>query len=189
MGVLYLATDESLDHLVAAAQAAAADDTAAMAAILNRFEGLALSIAHSLTRNRSLQQDAAQGARMGLVRAVRSHKLGTPGFPAYARRYMKGTALRTLTAMLGTETSVDPADYEWLEQPQRDAAPETTAEVIDLIAVLTPEQQAIAKAYYIDDVSFGDIARTLGVSKPAISQRFATIHRALRPVVEGALAA
>lgn len=189
MGVLYLATDESLENLLAAAQAAATDDTAAMAAVLERFEGLALSIARSLTRDWTLQQDAAQGARLGLVRAVRSHRAGTPGFPAYAKRYMKGAARRSLTAMLGSETSVDPADYEWLEQPQRDAAPDTTAEVIDLIAVLTPEQQLITKAHYIGDVSFGDIAASLGISKPAVSQRFATIHRALRPVAEGALAA
>lgn len=189
MGVLYLATDESLDALVAAAQAAATDDTAAMAALLGRFEGLALSIARSLTSDWSLQQDAAQGARLGLVRAVRSHRLGTPGFPTYAKRYMKGAALRTLMAMLGTETSVDPVDCKWLEQPQRDAAPDTTAEVIDLITVLTPEQQIITKAHYIGDVSFGDIAGSLGISKPAVSQRFATIYRALRPVAEGALAA
>lgn len=186
MGVLYLATDESLDNLVAAAQAAATDDTAAMDAIQRRFEPLALSIARSLTSNWSLQQDAAQGARLGLVRAVRSHRAGTPGFPAYAKRYMKGGALRTLKAMLATEISVDPADYKWLEQPQRDAAPETTAEVIDLISVLTPEQQVITKAHYIGDVSFGDIARSLGISTPAISQRFTTIYRALRPVAEGA---
>lgn len=188
MGVLYVATDESLDDLVAAAQAAAIDDTAAMAAILGRFEGLALTIARSLTSDWSLQQDAAQGARLGLVRAVRSHRLGTPGFPAYAKRYMKGAALRTLTAMLGTETSIDPADYEWLEKP-RDAAPDTATEVIDLIVVLTPEQQVITKAHYIADATFGDIARALNISRPAVSQRFATIYGALRPVLEGVLAA
>jgi RNA polymerase sigma factor (sigma-70 family) len=189
MGVSYLAADESLDNLVAAAQAAATDDTPTMAAILARFEGLALSIARSLTSSWSLQQDAAQGARLGLVQAVRSHQAGTAGFPAYAKRYMKGAALRTLRATLGAETSVDPADYEWLEQPQRDTAPEMTADLIDLIAVLTPEQQIITKAHYIGDVSFRDIAHALGVSKPAISQRFTTIYRALRPVAEGALAA
>ena len=189
MGVLYLATDESLDNLVAAAQAAATDDTTAMAVILNRFEGLACSIARALTSDWSLQQDAAQGARLGLVTAVRSHKAGTPGFPSYAKRYMRGSALRTLMAMSAVETWVDPADYEWLERAPRDTAPETTFEVIDLIAVLTPEQQVIAKAHYVGDVSFGDIASKLSISKPAVTQRFATIHRALRPVAEGALAA
>lgn len=189
MGVLYLATDESLDNLVAAAQAVATHDTAAMAAILTRFEGLAISITRSLTRDQDLQQDAAQGARLGLVQAVRAHKVGTPGFPAYAKRYMRGAALRTLMTMVGQETSVDPADYEWLEKQPRDAAADTTFEVINLVAVLTPEQQVITKAHYIDDVTFGDIADRLGISKPAVSQRFATIHRVLRPVAERALAA
>lgn len=189
MGVLFSATDESLDDLVIAAQTAATNDTAAMAALLKRFEGLTLSIARSLTNNRSLQDDAAQGARLGLVSAVRAHKPGTPGFPAYAKRYMRGAALRVLMAMQATETMIDPADYEWLEKPPRDAALDSTLEVTDLFTVLTAEQRVIATAHYLEDVSVSDLARTLGVSKPAISQRFATIHRALRPVAEGALAA
>lgn len=189
MGVLHLATDVSLDNLVTAAQAAASDDSAAMDAILRRFEGKALAIARSLTTNRSLQQDAAQGARLGLVQAVRSHTVGTPGFPSYAARYMKGAALRTLMAMLGDEVTIDPADYAWLEKPARDGAADTTFEVLDMLSVLTPTQQAVAKAFYVDDVSVTDIASLLSISKPAVTQRFATIHRALRPVAESAVAA
>jgi RNA polymerase sigma factor (sigma-70 family) len=189
MGVLYLATDESLDNLVAAAQAAATDDTAAMAAILTRFEGAAWAIARSLTSNWCLQQDAAQGARLGLVKAVRSHNLGTLGFPAYAKRYMRGTALRTVLAVQGEERCVDPQEYVWPDAAPRDAAPDTTFEVIDLIAVLSPEQQAITKAHYVDDARLSDVARDMGISVPAASQRLVTIHRALRTVVEEALAA
>jgi len=189
MGVLCSATDQSLDNLVAAAQSAATDDTAAMAAILNRFEALALSIARSLTSDWSLQPDAAQGARLGLVKAVRAHRLGTPGFPAYAKRYMKGAALRILTAMHSQDVSVDPIGYLFVDRAPRDERTDTIVEVIDLIAVLTPEQQAMTTAHYIGDVSLADMARDLGISKPAVSQRFTTIHRALRPVVEAAAAA
>lgn len=189
MGVLYLATDESLDNLVAAAQAAAADDTAAMAEILTRFDGAAWAIARSLTSNWCLQQDAAQGARLGLVKAVRSHNLGTPGFPAYAKRYMRGAALRTVLAMQGKERCVDPQEYVWPDMASRDAASDTTFEVIDLLAVLSPEQQAITKAHYVDDARLSDVARDMGISVPAVSQRLATVNRALRTVVEEALAA
>ena len=189
MGVLYLATDESLDNLVAAAQAAATDDTAAMAEILTRFDGAAWAIARSLTSNWCLQQDAAQEARLALVKAVRSHNLGTPGFPAYAKRYMRGAALRTVLAMQGKERCVDPQEYVWPDMASRDAAPDTTFEVIDLIAVLSPEQQAITKAHYVDDARLSDVARDMGISVPAVSQRLATIHRTLRTVVEEALAA
>jgi DNA-directed RNA polymerase specialized sigma subunit len=92
VGVFYWATDEPLDNLVAAAQAAEHDNTAAMAAILDRFEPLVWATARSVTRDWSFQDDAAQGARIGLVKAVRAHKIGTLGFPAYAKRYMRGSA-------------------------------------------------------------------------------------------------
>jgi RNA polymerase sigma factor (sigma-70 family) len=189
MGVLYPATNESLDNLVAAAQAGATDDTAAMAAILTRFEGAAQAIARSLTSDWCLQQDAAQGARLGLVKAVRSHNLGTPGFPAYAKRYMRGAALRTVLAAQSEDRCFDPQEYDWPDPAPSDAAPDTTAEVIDLIAVLSPEQQAITKAHYVDDARLSDVARDMGISVSAVSQRLATIHRALRSVVEEALAA
>jgi RNA polymerase sigma factor (sigma-70 family) len=189
MGVLHPAADESLDNLVAAAKAAATDDTAAMAAILIRFDNAVWATARSLTSNWCLQQDAVQGARLGLIKAVRSHNIGTPGFPAYAKRYMRGAALRTVLAMQGKEHSVDPQEYAWPDATSWDAAPDTTFEVIDLVAALNPEQQAITKAHYIDDARLSDIARDMGITVPAVSQRLATIHRALRPIVEEALAA
>jgi RNA polymerase sigma factor (sigma-70 family) len=189
MGVLYLATDESLDNLLAAAQSAESDDTAEMAEILRRFEGAAWAIARSLTSNQGLQPDAVQGALLGLVKAVRRHKIGTPGFPSYAKRYMKGAALRTLIGMQNEEFCVDPQGYAWPERAPRDAARDTIFEITDLIAVLSAEQQAVTKAHYIDDARLSDIASDLGISVSAVSQRLATVHRALRLVVEEALAA
>lgn len=188
MGISVSVGDPSLDDLIAAAQAAVSDDSVAMAAILGRFEGMALAIARDLTSSRSLQQDSAQGARLGLVQAVRSHKAGRPGFPSYAKRYMRGAALRTLMSMQNPERVVDPIDYAWPDLP-RDAAAYNTLEIVDLMKVLTFEQQAVARAHYIADLSFTDIAVRLEVSRAAVTQRFATIHRTLRPVIEGALAA
>lgn len=189
MGVFYWATDEPLDNVIAAAQAAASEDTTAMAAILNRFEPLVWSIARSLTRDWSFQDDAAQGARLGLIKAVRGHKVGMPGFPAYAKRYMYGSALRQLKAMQSSDTCVDPLDFAWADTAPPNTAADTTVEVVDLISVLTPEQQAVTVAYYIDDFRLEDIAVVLNISKSAVSQRLNTIHRALRPVVEMAVAA
>lgn len=190
MGVFYWATDAPLDDLIIAAQAEASDDSSAMDAILSRFKPLVLSIGRSLTRDWSYQDDAAQGARLGLVKAVRGHKVGTHGFPAYAKRYMYGSALRQLQAMQSSDTCVDPMDFDWADTVPRDAAPpDTTFEVVDLVSVLTPEQQAVTVAYYIDDLRLDDIAVVLNISKPAVSQRLNTIHRTLRPVVEMAVAA
>lgn len=189
MGVCISATDQSLDSQISAAQSTEIDDTAAVAVLLNRFEGLAMSIARSLTSNWSLQQDAAQGARLGLVKAVRSHTVGTPGFPSYAARYMRGEARRTLMATSARESFIDPSDYELLNDVTHDQSSVATFELIDLISVLRPEQQAITKAHYIGGAGLGDLAGALGVSKPAVCQRLATIHRTLRGVAEAAAAA
>jgi RNA polymerase sigma factor (sigma-70 family) len=189
MGFFCTLSELSLDDLVAAAQANSADDTEEMAEILRRFDGAVWSVARSYTADADLRNDAAQAARLGLVKAVRAHKLGTAGFTTYAWRYMKGEALRTIKSMQIQETVVDPTAYAWPDQPPRDAAPNTNFEVLDLMAALTPEQQTIAEAHYIGDVSFKDIAAQLGISRPAVTQRFTIIHRNLRTVVEGALAA
>jgi DNA-directed RNA polymerase specialized sigma24 family protein len=124
-----------------------------------------------------------------LVKAVRAHKIGTLGFPAYAKRYMRGSAARTVMAMQSNETSFDPADYAWADTAPRDAVSDMTVEVIDLISVLTPEQQVVTVAYYVADLRLDDIAAELRISKPAVSQRLGTIHQTLRPVVELAVAA
>ncbi len=190
MGVFVSAAEGSLDDQLSAAQAAKIDDSPAMADILNRFEGLASSIARTLTSDWSLQQDLTQSARIGVVKAVRNHSVGTLGFPSYAKRYMVGEARRTLMAMTAkNETAIDPIDYELIDAVPRDAAPDTTYEVIDLISVLTPEQQAVATAHYIHGVSVTKIASALGISKPAVSQRLNTIHRVLHGPVAMAVAA
>lgn len=189
MGFSYALSELSLDDLVAAAQAKTADNTEEMAEILRRFDGSVRKVARFYTTDWDMQNDAAQAARVGLVKAVRAHKPGTTGFTTYAWRFMKGAALRAVKSMQTPETVVDPIEYAWPDQPPRDSAPDTTFEILDLMAALTPEQETIAKAHYIADMSFKDISLQLGISQPAVTQRFSTIHRTLRISVEGALAA
>ncbi len=189
MGLSYALSELSLDDLVAAAQAKSADDTEEMAEVLRRFDGAVRTIACSQTADVDLRQDAAQAARLGLVKAVRAHNLGTAGFTTYAWRYMKGEALRAAKSMRTRESAVDPTEYGWPDRPPADAALDTTFEVLDLLAVLTPEQRRIAQAHYIADLSYKDIAALLQISRPAVTQRFTVIHRSLRSAVEGALAA
>jgi RNA polymerase sigma factor (sigma-70 family) len=189
MGVVFSLGDESLDALITAARADPADDSAAMAEILRRFEGAAIAVARLATGDWHLQQDAAQGARLGLVRAVRAHTLGTPGFPSYALRFMKGAAKRIVSAMVSPDIVTDPLDPCWLENPASDMPTGLGFELPDIIWVLNPEQQDVTLDYYVHDLRLQDIADRLGISKPAVSQRLTTIHRALRPTVEKALAA
>jgi RNA polymerase sigma factor (sigma-70 family) len=199
MGVFYPPSDLSLDDLITAAQAAAGDDTAAMAAILRRFERDIVIIANQAAADWHLRQDAQQGARLGLIKAVRAHTPGTDGFVTYARRYMRCEARRTVEHMSGHEIPRDP-DVLHAPQPtdrpgvlrQRDLAVAESAppfEFETVIAGLAPAQQTVARRRYAEDRTVADIAAGLGVSVPAVSQRLKTIHAALRPILVEAVAA
>lgn len=53
---------------------------------------------------------------------------------------------------------------------------ETAVELLDLVASLTPENQKIVKMLYAG-YSKTEIAASMGISKPAVSQRVATIGK------------
>lgn len=186
--------DPSLDDLIRAAQAAPADDSAAMAAILDRFAGMIAATANSVTAEWNARQDAAQGARLGLMKAVRKHTVGTAGFISYARRYMRTEAVRTCLAMAPRAPSADPDLPEPNMRPGVRRQMPTTAEpkaftIESISALLDPTQAAILSDRYVHDREMSDIARRLGVSVPAISQRLKTIHKLLTPVLAEAVAA
>jgi RNA polymerase sigma factor (sigma-70 family) len=187
VGNLLSMSDSSLNELIAIAQANRTDDGGAMNEIVRRFDLLAQRIGRSVSARPEVQDDATQEARVGLMDAVRNHRLGTPGFPAYARKYMYGAALRYVTSSR-SDLAVDPHDEFWTVTAIAPATPDTNLEVYELLAILTPEQRRVAAARYVANDTVTEIARSLSVSVPAVSQRLATIHRALRPVVTAAVA-
>jgi RNA polymerase sigma factor (sigma-70 family) len=198
MGVSFPTSSTSLDDLIAAAQADPADDTVAMAEILRRFDGTTWAIANNATSEWNLRQDAAQGARLGLVRAVRAHTPGIEGFTSYARLYMKGEARRAVESMRTVEIACDP---NVLLKPPAPARPgvirqrnvqvdvQELFEFETVLDVLTAEQRDIVCDRYLGGRTVTDIARGLGISVPAVSQRLKTIHKVLRPAVLKAVAA
>ncbi|MDQ6525536.1 sigma factor-like helix-turn-helix DNA-binding protein [Nocardioides sp. LHD-245] len=194
MGVFVIPSDPSLEDLIRAAQADPDDDSAAMAEILNRFAGSITATANSVTSEWNACQDAAQGARLGLVKAVRKHAVGTAGFISYARRYMRTEAVRTCAAMAGKTSSSPEGVRERSVRPgarrQGWAGVEPKAFTIESIsALLDPTQARILTDRYLHDREMSDIARDLGVSVPAISQRLKTIHKVLLPALVKAVAA
>jgi RNA polymerase sigma factor (sigma-70 family) len=195
MGVLCSLNDLSLDDLISAAQAEPNDDTPAMAEIINRFEPAVLAAANSVAGEWNVRQDAAQGARLGLVKAVRNHTHGIAGFGSYARRYMRTEAVRTVKAMAGERQA--PSGDDWPVQNERPharrhswIAPEPKAFTIESASsVLDPTQRMIMWKRYVEDRPVADIARELEVSVPAVSQRLKTIHKKLRPRLVATVAA
>ena len=194
MGDFFSPGDPSLDDLIRAAQADPADTSAPMAEILDRFAGMIAATANSVTAEWNARQDAAQGARLGLVKAVRKHAVGRAGFISYARRYMRTEAVRASIAMTGNAPK---PNWDVPERIERSGArratrtaPEPKAFTIESICILLdPTQAAILSDRYLHDREMSDIARDRGVSVPAISQRLKTIHKILKPVLAEAVAA
>lgn len=194
MGDFFSPSDASLDDLIRAAQADPADTSAAMAEILDRFAPMITATANSVTTEWNARQDAAQGARLGLVKAVRKHAVGTAGFISYARRYMRTEAIRTSMSMAAKVSTAVADQPQRSERPgtrrQAWSAPEPKAFTIESVsALLDPAQAAILRSRYVHDREMSDIARDLGVSVSAISQRLKTIHKILIPVLAEAVAA
>lgn len=194
MGVFVIPSDPSLDDLIRAAQADPSDDSAAMAEILDRFAGSITATANSVTSEWNARQDAAQGARLGLVKAVRKHTVGTAGFISYARRYMRTEAVRTCTAMAGKAAAAQEGLRERSVRPgarrQVWSGAEPKSFTIESVsALLDPTQASILTERYLHDREMSDIARDLRVSVPAVSQRLKTIHKILMPVLVKAVAA
>ena len=194
MGIFVIPSEPTLDDLIRAAQADPADDSAAMAEILKRFAGAIAATANSVTGEWNARQDAAQGARIGLVKAIRKHAVGTVGFTTYARRYMRTEAVRTCLSMSARALPSSDDDHAPSTRPitrrQTWIAAEPQAFTIESVAaLLDPTQSGILTERYVEDRQLAEIARDLGVSVPAVSQRLKTIHKLLMPVLTEAVAA
>jgi RNA polymerase sigma factor (sigma-70 family) len=176
-----------LETVIKAAQAETADDTPAMHEMVVRFEPLAKKLAHRMTTDPFLRDDLVNAARYSVVRAVRKHKPGTPGFASFAARYMSGAIMRTfkqLVPPIATKIkSIDDlatdivAPIDVLEKVEDEVAPFGGGAVASIVIELHPEQQRLVERRYVDDWSMAEIAAEAGTSLPAVSQRFATIHR------------
>jgi RNA polymerase sigma factor (sigma-70 family) len=183
----------SLDELLEAAKAASADDTPAMAEMLRRFEGLAIKIGCSINAPHHLRDDLINATRMGLVDAVRHHN-GRLGFPAFAKKYMHGAALRELGRWIVPEMAhTDDLDEMHVARGWRDEidavddrlAPWGVDPIAPVIARLNDDLRHIVDLRYRRDMPVKEIATIVGTSAPAVSQRLGTIHR----IAEQALAA
>ena len=156
--------------------------------IIRRFEGLTQRLARSMTRSPDLRDDLANAARVRLVRAVRRHDPCRPGFPAYAEKYMRGAVLREyqrwvvpdLPAADLVEEIAPGAEAPSIEdQIVNHLAPWGDGPVAGAIAALTQDQRVIAPSRYLDDAPLAHISAATGTTVSAVSQRLATIHRAV----------
>jgi RNA polymerase sigma factor (sigma-70 family) len=191
-----------LQGLLENAQSEPQDDSPAMNEIVRRFEGLAQKIARSLTADEFLQGDLANEARIALVKAVRRHDSSRPTFPAFARLYMRGAAIRALGLWGRTSGETDealprislevndlaehlPMAYQPEEKVLVQLAPWGEGQAAEVIESLDEPRLHLLKLRYVEDAPLTVIADDYEASVSAISQRLGTIHRR----IETALAA
>lgn len=176
-----------LDELIADAQSHSSDDTPSMNEIITRFEGLTMRLSRLMTRSLDLRDDLANAARIALVQAVRHHDRSRAGFPAYAEKYMRGAVLREHQKWMLPETP----HAEMVEVAAQAPEVDPHEQILDQLALwgsgpaaaaidqLDPSQQQIVTLRYAEDASIASIAKLVGTTSSAVSQRLATIHRAV----------
>jgi RNA polymerase sigma factor (sigma-70 family) len=177
--------DTPLEALITRAQSDASNDSPAMCEIIRRFEGLAQHLGRVVSRAPECVDDGVNGARWGLVQAVRAHREGTPGFPNFASLYMKGEARRCARAASSSEI---PMSDEFLDRPAAQEA-DSGVDLDSAFRVLSQDQRSIAFAHFVEDQPLTQIALVRGVSVSAVSQRLATVRRTLRSVIAEQIAA
>jgi len=176
--------DAPLVDLIDEARSVESNDAAAMNELVRRFEPLARSVVGRMQPNRNDYEDVLNGARWGIICAVRKHDGRAEGFTSYVTRYMRGEAFRALERV--TSRDLLPGDEALSEPSAQPAEPDVPDVPLHALSI---DQRDLLHRHYWQDQTYAGIARCDGVSLSAIRQRMMTIHRVLRPLVVEAVAA
>lgn len=184
-----------LEDLVVEAQAFPTMDSPPMGEILRRFDDLAGRFAARLTVCKETREDIKNAALFGLAEAVMRHRQGLGAFESYGPIYMRFAALREHKVWFGRPGDGRPT-LEVLDEDMdsMQVLTATTEDIADdgapwddstsaVEEVLTEGQMVLLERRYVLDLDLQEIADLEGVSRPAISQRLATVHRYLVEVL------
>lgn len=173
--------------LLEVAKSSATDNSPAMTEVVRRFEPLVKKTAWSQAKCHELRQDLMNVGRLAIVKAVRSHEVGQPGFPSYAKAFIHGDVRRErqrwekATAVRISEDIVDKFVIHGNggEIDTTEAQPWGDGALADAVAALSNEQQELLSSRYVADATLADIAQHAGTSESAVSQRLRTAHRSI----------
>lgn len=178
------AMDAPLVDLIREAQAAVSNETAAMNELLRRYEPLARRVVARMAPRDNDRDDLLNGARWGLVKAVRNHDGRAEGFTAFMTLYMRGEAYRAMERTACADIPL--ADDAFPEE----VAPRSAAEPLTIpIHLLSAAQRRLVRRHYWEDQTYAAMAREERVSLSAVRQRMLTIHRTLASGLVEAVAA
>lgn len=155
----------------------------AMNEIVHRFHKKAAAIARRLTADFHLREDLMNESLAALAHAARSHKLGQPGFPAYAEICMKGAAYRAWSKQHESRLLLVDDLAKEFDRSSTEAIHADTwggGSTWEAINSLPSDKQRLLHERYVDDRSQAEMAAAEGVSVSAISQRLSTAHKLMR---------
>ncbi len=155
-------------------QQARAGDERGFAALVRRYQGLAVARAYAVLHDRAEAEDAAQDA---FLRAFRS--LGQLRDPAAFAPWLL-QAVVNVARRLASRRARRPAVGLEAELPDRR---EAHPEVLDAIAALSEGQQQVLHLHYSQGWSCEEIARHLGLRVGSVTSRLTRARQMLRKLL------
>ena len=150
-------------------------DVNAFRQLYERYWRMAVGVSLSVTRDRHLAEDSAQE---GFATAARhlANLRNVDCFPYWLRAICRRAALRLLRSRPQTVTlEADPP------AAINDSSAERSVVLLNAIAQLDPKASELIVLHYFSELSYAEIARTLGVTPASIHGR---LHRARRKLAE-----
>jgi RNA polymerase sigma-70 factor, ECF subfamily len=167
-------------------RAAQAGDEAAFAEIVRQFQRPVYRVAYALTRNASDADDLAQETFVRAYQAIGRFRAGEPLYPWLSRITVNLTYSLFRRRRRRPETSIEPlmeAGRQWAgydDPAERAAETEQHERLAAAFAGLSHEHQAVLTLRVVEDLSYDDIARTLGVPAGTVMSRLSRARAELR---------
>jgi RNA polymerase sigma-70 factor (ECF subfamily) len=167
-------------------RAAQGGDQAAFAEIVRHFQRPIYRVAYALTRNASDADDLAQETFVRAYQAIGRFRAGEPLYPWLSRIAVNLTYSLFRHRKRRPETSIEPlvdAGRQWAaddDPAERAAESEQHERLAAAFGELSHEHQAVLTLRVVEDLSYDDIARTLGVPAGTVMSRLSRARVELR---------
>ena len=178
---------EGPGHEADLVRAAQSGDPAAFAEIVRRYQRAVYRVAYALTRNDSDADDLAQETFVRAYRALGRFRAGEPLYPWLSRITTNLAFSLFRRRKRRPETPLEPlveAGMQW--GSEGDDPADTVAErervqhMQEAFGELKPEHQAVLALRVVEDRSYDEIAKTLGVPIGTVMSRLSRARNELK---------
>ena len=174
------------DREAALVRSAQGGDEAAFGEIVHHFQRSIYRVAYALTRNASDADDLAQETFVRAYQAIGRFRAGEPLYPWLSRIAVNQAFTLFRRRRRRPETSIEPlaeAGRQWAaddDPAERAAESQQHERLTAAFAELSPEHQAVLTLRVVEDLSYDEIARTLGVPVGTVMSRLSRARADLR---------